>query len=154
DFTGPFGPNWAVLLLPHLEQTNLYAQANPSSYPGVTIVPGTVPAYASVNNSWRSLRGVTVPVYQCPSDPNNQNPYNDPGPTAPPETGWARGNYGATAGYEDYDHVNGGNVYTTKAAGPLKGVKSSPVMAANYGARIVQISGGTSNTIMVAELRA
>ena len=154
DFTTPFGPNWAVLLLPYIEQTPLYQQANPLSYPGIAITVGTVPPYAAVNNSWRTVRGVTVKTYLCPSDSNNQVPYNDPGPNAPPETGWARGNYGVTAGYDDYDHVSGGNNYKTRARGPLRGVISSPVMATNYGARILDIADGTSNTLMVGELRA
>src|SRR5262249_22199830 len=29
----PFGPNWAVLLLPYIEQDNLYKQSNAASYP-------------------------------------------------------------------------------------------------------------------------
>jgi prepilin-type N-terminal cleavage/methylation domain-containing protein/prepilin-type processing-associated H-X9-DG protein len=154
DFTLPFGPNWAVLILPYIEQRPLYQLANPDSYPGIPITPGVVPPYAAVNNSWRVLRGVNVPIYLCPSDDNNQTPYDDPGPGAPPETGWARGNYGVTASYEDYDHVARGNVYTTRAKGPLKGVQASAVMAANYGARLQAIRDGTSNTILVAELRA
>jgi hypothetical protein len=32
--TNPFGPNWAVYLLPHLEQENLYKQADLANYPG------------------------------------------------------------------------------------------------------------------------
>jgi prepilin-type N-terminal cleavage/methylation domain-containing protein/prepilin-type processing-associated H-X9-DG protein len=154
DFSLPFGPNWAVLILPYVEQTNLYRQANPGSYPGIPVTPGVVPPYASVNNSWRSVRGAVVPVYLCPSDGNNETPYTDPGGNAPPETGWARGNYGATASYEDYDHVARGNTYVTSRKGPLKGVRASAVMSANYGARLVEITDGTSNTVMVAELRA
>src|SRR5689334_11791668 len=30
----PFGPNWAVFLLPCIEQQPLFQQANPASYPG------------------------------------------------------------------------------------------------------------------------
>jgi prepilin-type N-terminal cleavage/methylation domain-containing protein/prepilin-type processing-associated H-X9-DG protein len=150
----PFGPNWAVLLLPYIEQENLYKQANPMSYPGIAITPGVVPAYASVNNSWRVIRGVTVKTYLCPADSNNQTPYSDSGTTTPHEAGWARGNYGVTAGYEDYDHVSGGATYVTSSGGPLRGVTSSPLMSANYGARIAEIIDGTSNTIMVAELRS
>jgi prepilin-type N-terminal cleavage/methylation domain-containing protein/prepilin-type processing-associated H-X9-DG protein len=152
DLTTPFGPNWAVLILPYIEQGNLYRQANVDSYPGIPITPGVVPPYAAVNSSWRSLRGATVPIYVCPSDPNNRTPYDDPG--AMPETGWARGNYGATASYEDYDHVARGNAYVTSRKGPLKGVTASAVMSANFGSRLQQITDGTSNTIMVAELRA
>jgi prepilin-type N-terminal cleavage/methylation domain-containing protein/prepilin-type processing-associated H-X9-DG protein len=136
----PFGPNWAVLILPYIEQNNLYMQANPDSYPA--------------SNGWRSIRGAIVKTYLCPADPNNTTPYNDPGGHAPTETGWARGNYGATAGYEDYDHVSGGANYTTSSKGVMKGIVSSPVMAANYGARLTDITDGTSNTAMFAELRS
>jgi prepilin-type processing-associated H-X9-DG protein len=61
-----------------------------------------------------------------------------------------------TAGYEDFDHVSGGATYKTSAAGIPKsfGMVSSPVMAANYGAKITDISDGTANTILVGELRA
>ena len=154
NFTLPFGPNWAVLILPYIEQNALYQQANTSSYPGIPVTPSVVPPYDKVNNSWRSLRGVPIPTYLCPSDPNNQTPYNDPGPNAPKETGWARGNYGVTASYEDYDHVARGAHYVTSSKGPLKGVTATAVMSANYGARFADITDGTSNTLMAAELRA
>src|SRR5687767_9421925 len=37
DDRAPFGPNWAVLILPYLEQGPLYQQANIKSYPGPQI---------------------------------------------------------------------------------------------------------------------
>jgi prepilin-type processing-associated H-X9-DG protein len=143
-----------VLILPYIEQDNLYKQANPTAYPGIAITPGAVPAANSVNNNWRAIRGVVVPTYLCPSDVNNQAPYNDPGAGAPQPAGWARGNYGVTASYEDYDHVALGNNYPTSSNGPLKNVIASAVMSANYGARLRDIIDGTSNTLLVAELRA
>ncbi len=153
-----FGPNWAVLILPYIEQQALYNQAQPSSYPGISPVPHVKSAGAGgpagTNTSWWSIRGATVPVYLCPTDSFNQQPYNDAGATAPPVSGWARGNYGVTCGYEDFDHQNGGAVMVTTSAGPLKGIASSPIMAANYGARLTDVLDGTSNTAMVAELRA
>src|SRR5262245_29766476 len=30
----PFGPNWAILILPFVEQQALFTQANPTTYPG------------------------------------------------------------------------------------------------------------------------
>jgi prepilin-type N-terminal cleavage/methylation domain-containing protein/prepilin-type processing-associated H-X9-DG protein len=153
---GPVGPNWAVLILPYIEQDNLYNLSNPGSYPGIPIIPGAgVPAYASVNNSWRAVRGYTVKTYLCPSDPNNSTPYNDTSGNGPPETGWARGNYAANAGFDDYDHVAEGVDWVSHRKGsPLFGVVSSPVMAANYGTRIEAIGDGTSNTILFNEIRA
>ena len=83
----PFGPNWAIFILPYIEQQNLYAQANPSSYPGTNNLGNL----ASYNLSWRNIRGVTVKTYLCPSDTGQDAPFTDPG-GAPPEAGWARGN--------------------------------------------------------------
>jgi prepilin-type N-terminal cleavage/methylation domain-containing protein len=149
----PFGPNWAVLLLPYIEQGPLYRQANVGSYPGVPITAGKPPP-AGVNTSWRSIRGAVVKTYLCPSDSNNGTPYSDGGAHSPPEVGWARGNYGANAGFDDYDHVNGGADYLSSAGTVLKGVISSPVMSANYGATLTTIKDGTAQTIMFNELRA
>src|SRR5262249_31133366 len=67
---------------------------------------------------------------------------------------WARGNYGITAGWEDYDHVANGGTKKTTQAGPIKGLVSSPIASANYGCRLIEVSDGLSNTVMVAELRA
>ena len=87
------------------------------SFPGVyvpTPVNGVEPA--GVNISWRSIVGTTVPNYTCPSDAAyNLQPYsnaNVPGAPVPGSTAtiWARGNYGATAGYEDFDHCRRGNL--------------------------------------------
>jgi prepilin-type N-terminal cleavage/methylation domain-containing protein/prepilin-type processing-associated H-X9-DG protein len=160
DFRLPFGPNWAVYLLPFIEQQPLYTQGNPNSYPGAAAVPivsawsaANMTALASVNNSWRSIGSAVVPTYLCPADGYNSVPYNDSIVSPSPTGGWARGNYAANAGFNDYDHVYGGNSYVTSNA-PFNGLVSSPVMSANYGARLPDIIDGTSNTIAFNEIRA
>ena len=153
DLTKPFGPNWAVIILPYIEQDALYRQSNASAYPGVPIVPGTTPT--GTDQSWRSIRNVEVPIYLCPSDTNNTQHWNNPLATSTPEVDWARGNYGVTAGFQDIDHMSNGSNYNTKNTIPgYPLVVCSPIMAGNYGAKISDITDGTSNTIMVAELRA
>src|SRR3954471_12856195 len=137
DFTGPFGPNWAVMVLPYVEQQAAYDQAAPVSYPGVPITVGSRPNNA--NQNWRILRNLEMKVYQCPSEAFRKQHYNDPS-GAPTPTDWARGNYGVTAGWEDYDHVANGNVQTTSSAGVMKGFGSSPLMSANYGARFAEVT--------------
>jgi prepilin-type N-terminal cleavage/methylation domain-containing protein len=102
DIAEPFGPNWAVFLLPYIEQVNVYQQANVRSYPGGGSAwkQGVDPLSLPYDVSWRNIRGVTIKTYMCPSDPNNQILYEDPsGIDCPPETGWARGNYAACAGF-------------------------------------------------------
>jgi prepilin-type N-terminal cleavage/methylation domain-containing protein/prepilin-type processing-associated H-X9-DG protein len=150
DFTKPFGPNWACLILPYIEQDALYRSANVSNYPGVPITIGTPPLNA--DQTWRNVRNVDLSVYKCPSDAFNDQHYSDPAGPTPGD--WARGNYGVTAGWEDYDHVANGNEKKTSQAGVMQTFVSSPLMSANFGATFTTIPDGLSNTIMVAELRA
>ena len=132
-----------------------------------------------MNLSWRNIVGQRIPTYMCPSDAFNNNPYyNLNGSTsieADPESdeanattgvpggllpdgsiGWARGNYGVNAGYEDFDHCAWGATKKTSASNVAgaNGLWSSAVMEANYGAKLQDILDGTSNTMLVCELRA
>jgi prepilin-type N-terminal cleavage/methylation domain-containing protein/prepilin-type processing-associated H-X9-DG protein len=153
EYHGSFGPNWAVLLLPFIEQNNLYTQANVLSFPGVPFVQNG--ADPGANMSWRVIVGTPIKIYLCPSDANNQMPFVNPAvPGA--ANGWARGNYGVTAGYDDYDHVAGGVIFRSSKGqvSGKNGLVSSPVMSSNYGCRLTDITDGTSQTAMVAELRA
>ncbi len=119
DITFPFGPNWAVYILPYIEQNNLYTTVNVNAYPG-TALPANLHNYATYDRSWRALRGTVIQTYICPSDPNSATPYNAPsGVDAPAEVGWARGNYAATAGFTDSDHTTDGN--NTPSSNPFDG---------------------------------
>src|SRR5436190_18841663 len=53
DFTKPFGPNWAIFILPYVEQQALYDQAAPMTYPGVPITVGSAATNATLN--WRVI---------------------------------------------------------------------------------------------------
>jgi prepilin-type N-terminal cleavage/methylation domain-containing protein/prepilin-type processing-associated H-X9-DG protein len=161
DYTGPFGPNWAVAILPWVEQATLYQAnyANLQTFPGVIIGVPTGNPPAGVNGlTWRTtLVDQRIPLYLCPSDANNNSGNNYNNPAVPGGVnGWARGNYGVTCGYDDYDHHAGGTNFKSaksNVAGAA-GLVSSAVMASNYGARIAEITDGTSNVNMVDELRA
>lgn len=79
------GVTWAVLILPYLEQANLYNLWNiQRSY------------YASTNPA----QAVQLPVYSCPSDPTIAafGTYNRYGTTPPPAGGWStyQANVGST----------------------------------------------------------
>jgi prepilin-type N-terminal cleavage/methylation domain-containing protein/prepilin-type processing-associated H-X9-DG protein len=171
DITFPFGPNWAIYILPYIEQQNLYDTINVSAYPG-TALPANLHNYATYDRSWRAIRGQVIKTYLCPSDAYNQVPYNDPsGIDAPPEVGWARGNYAGTAGFTDSDHTTDGR--NSQTNNPFDGSAGDGVVPNNpanpplskgpifffsttgkNGSRIADITDGTSNTIMINEVRA
>jgi prepilin-type N-terminal cleavage/methylation domain-containing protein len=95
----PFGPNWAVLILPFIEQESLFAQANPRSYPGTVDTSNL----ASYDLSWRSIRGAVIETLLCPSDKGASDTFTD-ALGRPPEASWARGNYACNGGTADTDH--------------------------------------------------
>ena len=152
DHTQNFGPNWCVQILPHVEQTQLYAAYADSivAYP------------VNGDSGWRALRSTELPVMKCPSDHFNGIP------CTVARGGWARGNYGANAGTglfydlpfgdEGLRRVNGN---WSEKVGPLyRGYygyvyQTSPrgVMSANSQTTIASIADGASNTLLLDELR-
>src|SRR6516225_1655732 len=171
DITLPFGPNWAVYILPYIEQSNIYNSININAYPG-TSLPANLTNYPTYDRTWRALRGYVVKTYLCPSDPYNQVPYEDAsGVDAPAETGWARGNYAATCGFTDSDHTTDGRNATgnnpfdgSGQDGIVPGNPANPPVSkgpvfffsttGTNGSRIADITDGTSNVAMFNEVRA
>ncbi len=180
DFYHPFGPNWAVLLLPYLEQQTLYNASNVTGYPGFPgpyIVPlAQWDGISVLNNNlynmdWANstLRSTRLNVFVCPTDAYNDTSNNvlsgsadatdaNLSTTLPndPRTGalllnWARGNYGSIEGGTDSDHtVNGGEGTTNN---PFPGTSKRGVMGVNFGVTLAAITDGTSNTGFFAEMR-
>lgn len=143
----PFGPNWAVYLLPYLEQSALYQQANVGSYPGTA----NKTSLASYSKAWRTIRGQSVPTMFCPSDSGSSAaPFSDPNGRLT-ETGWARGNYACNGGTADADHhIRGDNAVSNP---PYVGMTKGPVMSIEFGASITGIPDGTSTTFLFHEVR-
>src|SRR5262249_41649012 len=82
DMTEPFGPNWAVMILPYLEQQPLYNASNVVGYPGwdgpynnPSSPPKNAPNANLYNMDWanQTLRGTWLNAFLCPSDPNSNN---------------------------------------------------------------------------------
>jgi prepilin-type N-terminal cleavage/methylation domain-containing protein/prepilin-type processing-associated H-X9-DG protein len=173
DQTEPFGPNWAVMILPYLEQQALYNNSNVVGYPGWDgpYSKPNVDAAANANlynMDWANstLRSTRLSVFVCPSDPNNQPGsffftdtdlanYPQWAPkdqrTGTPLTNWARGNYGSIQGASDSDHqVNGDDGL---GSDPFPGASKTGTMGANYGLKIASVLDGLSNTALIGELR-
>jgi prepilin-type processing-associated H-X9-DG protein len=143
----PFGPNWVVYLLPHIEQAALFAQANVGSYPGTTNTANL----GTYTVSWRAIRGQTLAFLLCPSDQGaSAPPFTDPNGRLA-EGGWARGNYACNGGTADIDHhIRGDNAVDNP---PYQGMSKGPVMSAEFGAKLSAIPDGSSSTFLLHEVR-
>jgi prepilin-type N-terminal cleavage/methylation domain-containing protein/prepilin-type processing-associated H-X9-DG protein len=139
--TPGFGPNWAVFLLPYIEQGNLYQTYSAG-------IQNFMPSNGS-DQSWRGIRGTQLKVFQCPSDASNQQAFSLNG------GGWARGNYAANAGNSWYNWTLGGDSEDGGAlGGGGRGVRGGP-FGINYGSSVSEITvqDGTANTILFNEVR-
>ena len=124
-------PGWTISILPFIEQQALY-----------DAVDKTQPLTHSNNQRIRSVR---VPGMLCPSEPNGKVNCARAGGD------WARGNYGANVGMV--------NPLATLAAGAAPSSDQwNPyqrgVMGANVSLEIGEIKDGTTNTLLLMELRA
>jgi len=144
-----YGPNWAVYLLPYIEQAPLYNQ-----------IQGAMSNWsrggsAVADYSWANIRGANIPVYLCPSDSNNSNPLTrNMGNLG---GNWARGNYAANCGphYHYGSRQNGGS----SSGGPWGYPGQGPFSvwtgtSRRLGMGIQQIPDGSSNTLLFSEVLA
>jgi len=174
DQTEPFGPNWAVTILPFIEQQPLYNASNVLGYPGWAgpySTPGasTAQSPSLYNMDWanQTLRSTRLAAFLCPSDPNNgpENAFFSTSDAAnfsqyapkdqrngTPLTNWARGNYGAVHGATDLDHTLNG--VDGVRYDPFPGLPKVGMMGLNFGSTISQVTDGLSNTAAIGELRA
>jgi prepilin-type N-terminal cleavage/methylation domain-containing protein/prepilin-type processing-associated H-X9-DG protein len=173
DQTEPFGPNWAIMILPYIEQSALYNSSNVLGYPGWAgpySVPfaSTAPNPTLYNMDWANttVRSTRLNVFVCPTDSNNNvnnnffstsDALNYP-QYAPMDqrtgtvlTNWARGNYGAVQGASDPDHsING---VDGSGFAPFPGMPKTGMFSLNFGTTISGVTDGLSNTAAIAELR-
>jgi prepilin-type N-terminal cleavage/methylation domain-containing protein len=147
------GRHWAIEILPYMEQQGLRNQ--------FTFSNASSPVYLSLPVSGQYVNGVAIatdlPLMRCPSDGNSTQPFLDYSANSLP---WARGNYGYNMGnlFPDLTMLKRlrGDAGVTPDAklndrrdffigmGVVEGVERS----------IAQISDGTTNTLMLAEMRA
>lgn len=142
------GSNWVIMILPFIEHQGLY-DAFDLKLP--------------INHDDNAeARATQLPIMLCPSDEYNQRPYSGvPGNINNSNHGanWARGNYGANGGTAFHSHGYCGYAYVENwaCAGRLsawKDTRARGVMGPDFSSKISQIRDGTSNTIMLGELRA
>lgn len=147
--------NWLIELLPQVEQQNLYDRfdakwnvATAASSKRITDPPSVSP------NDVQEI-ATEVALFLCPSDSGSGNPfvggYN--------ELTWARGNYGLNSN-QFWPNTQNNRVASGSDTGASTG-RLAEVLAYNVGMGVVgwrgmelrRISDGTSNTIMLGEMR-
>jgi len=138
------GPNWVVLILPHIEQGGLYTQYQQSitNYTQWAKLSG-----GSNDQTWRNMRNLNIKTMICPSDSNMQVQGSQYGGN------WARGCYGANMGPGDPGAAEnaGSPTYGIAVYGTVAG---GGVMTINSSTAIHRIEDGSSNVIMINHLRA
>jgi prepilin-type N-terminal cleavage/methylation domain-containing protein len=127
--TGNVWAGWTIAVLPFIEHQSLHDAFDL-----------TQPISDAVNRTGRSTR---VSVMSCPSEPNASVACSRAGGD------WARGNYGANIGM-----LNPGDTLRNGSTRDLWNARQRGVMGANEALTIAQIRDGTSNTMLVLELRS
>ena len=142
-WTDEFRPNWVVLVLPYVEQQPLYDSFRMD-------LPLSDPAN-------RDARGMQLSLMQCPTDPNNRMKYAG-APGREEGDNWARGNYAANGGRGYMLSTSWWDSRPDAICGPTSPGWKDPeyrgVMGPNVSVSVAQIRDGTTNTILLGEVRA
>ena len=146
-----FGPNWAVRLLPYIEQASVFNQIDKTAVvPGVWPGGQAPPSMSHVNNA--AVRQAVLAVFRCPSDTEFSNVMTQVGSGATMSE-WARGNYAANAGNGAIQSGCDSCISGPDSKGWLDGRRRG-VMGPNVAAKMKGITDGTSNTLLLGEIRA
>lgn len=131
-------PNWVVSVLPFFEEQSLFDSFD-----------STVPVSDPKN---RTARGTTLVAMLCPTDPFNRQSLFA-GRNATEGDNWARGNYGAN-GALGFLTVTGTNPAGGRNTAFWKNPQTRGVMGMNISLSIPKVTDGTSQTILIGELRS
>jgi prepilin-type processing-associated H-X9-DG protein len=145
---GNYQANWAIMILPFMDQQTLYDR-----FDFTTAIAG------STSQANASARSVAIPSMLCPSDPYNRKAFmgTTNSTTKPFGDNWARGNYAANAALgfmiaSTTDITHYAAATPTSVGWKLPFVRG--VMGANCAVKMADITDGTSNTILAGEIRA
>lgn len=142
---------WTIQILPFMEMQNLFSRFQWG--PTLTFLPSTATGASNVN---APAVATEVPVFLCPSDAYNRQPFQN-GP-AGNQASWGRLNYALNWGqlFPQANFLQWARGEGTPDDKYSRSYDFFVGMGLVEGAEksISQISDGTTNTIMLAELRA
>ncbi len=137
--------NWAIALLPFIDQTTLHGSFDPS-----------LPIDDPVNRPFRTKR---IPTYLCPSDGNNDVAFERGGLVNQPGHTYARGNYGLNMGVNRTCFTFNGcplgfDMDTKDVLNTASRLWGSGVAGFNHSFRLSDFPQGLSNIVFVDEIRS
>ncbi len=141
------GPNWAIMILPYVEQGSLYNSQTASIQAYQNWVKGA--PGGSNNQNWRALKSNVLSVMQCPSESEGKVLGTRAGGS------WARGNYAGNMGPGDGGATtNGGSSQTSSPPG-YSNLRIGGVLCINQSVTLSSLTNqdGSANTIMLNHLR-
>jgi prepilin-type N-terminal cleavage/methylation domain-containing protein len=147
------GPSMFVMILPYMEQDNLYKLAE-ASIRNYTMNITTNGAGSTNDQNWRVVGLSDVKPYRCPSDPNIDIKFTAPITGVSGTAGWSRGSYAANTGPGSFQ-FNGATTQITPAGGTGTWTAGG-VSGGNWGSGVLALSNqdGSSTTIMIQHTRA
>jgi prepilin-type N-terminal cleavage/methylation domain-containing protein/prepilin-type processing-associated H-X9-DG protein len=139
--------NWAIAILPFVEQGNLYAKYDQNAHnedPGVNPLNGN-----------KEVRETIIATYACPSDPFATTINVPPsGPANPAQIQYRHGSYRACTGRSDGTCAWDRDQYTRTATCPItfRGIMHATGKGTALNCEsMAQVRDGTSNTLLVGE---
>ena len=146
DVNGPNGFGWGTMVLPYLEQNNLYDQFDFRS----SIIDDTLGTPTNL-----SLITTRLPVFECPSDSHSGEWMIEPEGGGTPIATLAAANYVGLFGFQYVGPLPDGDdhrdLHVCEELAPGQQCTGDGVFYHNSRVNIGQITDGTSNTIMVGE---
>lgn len=155
DNESNIGPSWMIMILPFVEQDNLYRTYSTGIQNYINWYQTGGAAGTFNDQTWRAIATSTVKTYQCPSDPQMSNLFNRlPGPLG--AQNWTRSSYAANAGPAHPFNTMNGNTPNITIPGTSTVIAAGGVMTVNFGDNVgtLSVEDGTSNTILVNHVRA
>jgi prepilin-type processing-associated H-X9-DG protein len=136
---GQLAENWVIMILPYIEARDIK-----------NAFDLTKPIPAAVNDIPRSQQ---ISTLLCPGDAYNTTLFDGRTNGSVSAMGklWGRGNYGANS---SLGYMGGDNSLQGTGVAAWAGKYTAGVMGANTSFRLTDIHDGTSNTILLGEIRA
>ncbi|QJW94812.1 DUF1559 domain-containing protein [Frigoriglobus tundricola] len=136
---------WGVMILPYIEQQNLYARFN------VSLPFNVPPNNTNVADPTQNPAANAIKTYQCPASPSRGAVYQDTWDGNPNAYGPYSGPASWTVSASDYIGISGLLGSLTGKFYPGASFDHNGVLTDNFQVRIGDITDGTSNTWVVGE---